>query len=567
MQPPTPTPAKTAPQAQAQTQAQAAALVQAQADETVSVAVQVTDSSGESIFLDKGRDAGIDVGQRVLVYSRTHGILTATIRGVSRKSSNCTLDAGALAVEFGSRAEVLVPMKSLPSETPAAPDRPARPEHPPWTTPPSDWNSDKPLLQPAFSRPASERPVEVTGYTFVRGSYSANQFGSSNQYAFGEAGLDASLLNAIPGGGVLRLRAEYLYQAAMLSGAPGSQEHEARVDWFSCVWGGLRKESLRAEVGRFLQHEFSELGVLDGAEVSTRIGDSWHVGASVGAMPDYRRGLALTGDYQGAVFGKFLAGPREEFSVGVAYQKTLHEGAWDRDLFVAVAEFIPSSSFSARASVWIDWYMSAELVKPAGVDLTEAHAYASYRFDTDNNVGVFFSRNRRPDVLRDELVPPGQIPTPEVAELLRENLSVYYGATSWHRLASKVVLDTRISLWSDQTGQMGVSGEVHAGFQDLLFDHGEIGLTIFYTDGIYSRGPGARVTVSHLFAPVNVLGWYEAAFYENTLAQTSSLMNTIHLSVDAWLSESWSLSLSADYRFGYQQDSATFLISIMKRIR
>jgi hypothetical protein len=545
----------------------AAAAVQAQSDETVSVAVQVTDSSGESIFLDKGRDAGIDVGQRVLLYSRTHGILTGTIRGVSRNSSNCTLDAGVLAVEFGTRAEVLVPKRSLLTETPGPENRPSRPEHPPWSTSPPDWNNDSPLLLPAFSRSASERPSEVTGYTFLRGSYSNNQFGTNNQYVQGEAGLDATLLNSIPWGGVLRLRAEYMYQADMLSNAPSTHENDARVDWFSCVWGDLRKSSLRAEVGRFLQHEFSELGVIDGGECTTKIGDSWHVGASLGAMPDYRHGLYLTGDYQGAAFGKFVSGTREEFSLGVAYQKTLHDGVWDRDLIVAVAEYVPSSSFSARASVWMDYYTAHELVKPPGIELTEAHAYASYRFDVDNNLGVFFTRSRQPDTLRNELLPPGQTPTPQVAELLLENLSLYYGAYSWHRLSQRMTLDTRVNLWSDQTQQSGVSGEVHVAFQDVLFDKGELGFSAFYTDGIYSKGPGARVTVSHLFAPVSVLGWYEAAWYENTMTLVAALQNSIHLSVDAAASETWTFSLSADYRFGYQQASATFLISIMKRIR
>lgn len=544
----------------------AASQAQPPADETVTIAVQVTDSSGESIFLDQGRESGIEVGQRVLLYSRTHGILTGTIRGVARKSSNCVLDAGALAVEFGTRGEVLVPKRKGPVVT-APPERPSRPEHPPWTAPPADWNSESPLLMPAFSRSPSERPTEVTGYTFMRGSYSTNQFGTGNEYLLGEAGLDASLLNAIPGGGVLKLRAEYLYQAAKLENAQGTRESNARVDWFSCVWGGLRKDTLRAEVGRFLQSEFSELGVIDGAEGVAKVGSSWHFGGSAGALPDYRRRLEATGDYQAAVFGKFLSGEREEFSLGVAYQKTLHQGDWDRDLFVAVAEFVPSSSFSARASVWIDYYTGAEQVKSAGLELTEAHAYASYRFNQDNNVGLFFTRSRRPDVLRDELIPEDQQPTPEVAELLKQNLSLYYGAYTWHRLSPKVVLDSRVSLWSDQTGESGISGEGHVGLQDVFFERGEVGFTLFYTDGIYSTGPGVRLTYSHLLAPVSILGWYEAAWYENTTTRDSSLQQTLHLSIDAAMSDTWSLSLSADYRFGGQQESVTFFISIMKRIQ
>lgn len=536
-----------------------------QADETISVAVNVTQVVGESIFLDQGKDSGILPGNRVLLYSKIHGILSGSIRASSRNSSNCTLDAGSLAVEIGTRGEVFVPKRLPSTEVPA--EKPSRPEHPPWTAPPEDWNSDKPLLTPAFSRSAAERPMEVTGFTYLRGSYLLNQVGAQNTYTVAEAGVDLSILNAVPGEGVIRVRTEYFYQSAMLESAPNTRESELRFDWISCVWGGLRRDTFRAEVGRFLQSEFSELGVIDGAEGAAKIGDHWHVGASLGAMPDYNRRLEVTGDYQATIFSKFISGPREEFSIGLAFQKTLHKGDWDRDLLLTTVEFIPSGAFSARASFWLDYYTNSELVKSSGVELTEAHLYSSYRFDADNNIGAFYSRHRRPDVLRDELAPPGNPVSPEVAELLRQNLSVYYGLYSWHRLTKNVVVDPRVTMWSDQTNRTGLSGEAHIGLQDLIFDRAEVGFTAFYTDGIYSKGPGVRLNYSHLFAPVSVIAWYEAAWYENTTTLKSDLQNALHLSVDAALSESWSISVSADYRFGFQQDAMSFMISLMKRIR
>jgi hypothetical protein len=151
--------------------------------------------------------------------------------------------------------------------------------------------------------------------------------------------------------------------------------------------------------------------------------------------------------------------------------------------------------------------------------------------------------------------------------MLKQNLAMYYGVYSWHRLSARIVADSRISLWSDQTHQMGISGEAHVGIQELLFDKDEIGLTLFYTDGIYTRGPGARLSMSRLWAPVSLMAWYEAAFYENVTTRDSAIQHTLHLNVDAALSETWSMSLSADYRFGFQQDSMTFLFSIMMRIR
>lgn len=546
----------------------AAAGVPPQQDDQTTVTIRVTEVSGESVFLDQGRDAGIEVGHRVLLYSRTFGILTGRIRAVTRNSSNCTLEAGALAVTSGTPGEVLIPKKSLPPVpvTPS-PENPSRPEHPPWTAPPDQWKDDAPLLRPAFSRTAQERPAEVTGYSFMHGSYSSNSVGATNEYYLAEAGMDLTISNAASWGGLVKIRAEYLYQSAMLEQAQNAHENEFRLDWFEYVLGNVRQDNLRLAVGRFLHNEFVELDVVDGAEITTRIFNNFRVGGSAGAMVDPSRTVTLTGDYEASAYARFISGPKEELTVGAAYQKTLHDGQRDRDLLIATGEFVPSAEFSFRASVWIDYYTAHEAAKREGYEITEAHAYTSYRFNADHSVGAFFSRNRQPDTLRNQLAPDGQLPTPEEAELLRQNLSIYYGAYSMHRFSKTVVCDTRLSLWEDQTNATGVSGEAHVGFQDLIVKQGEVGFTAFYTDGIYTKGPGVRLNYSHLISPVNVMAWYELADYENTTTHDSALQHSIHLSVDAATSDTWTFSLSMDYRFGYQQDSFTFFLSIMKRIR
>jgi len=537
-----------------------------QDQETTSVAVLVTQSSGESVFLDKGSDAGIEVNQRVLLYSQTFGILTGRIRAVTRNSSNCTLEAGALAVRAGTTGEVLVPKKPPPGAAPA-PENPARPEHPPWSAPPDQWKNDSPLLRTVTSRDPTDRPVQVTGFSFMHGSYSTNTVGSTNEYYLAEAGTDLTITNATSLGGLLKIRAEYLYQSAMLQDFQNAHDSEFRMDWFEYVFGNVRQDDLRLAVGRFLHNEFVELDVVDGVEVTGRIFKNLRVGGSVGSMVSPDRTVTYTGDIEASIYARYVSGPKEELAFGAAFQKTLHDGKRDRDLLIATGEFIPSGDFSLRASVWVDYYTASELAKPQGFDVTEAHAYASYRLSQDHSVGAFFSRNRQPDTLRNQLAADGQLPTPEEAELLRENLSIYYGAYTMHRLSKMVVGDTRVNLWQDQTGATGVSGEVHMGFRDLVMDRSEVGFTGFYTDGIYTRGPGVRLNYSYLYSPVNAMAWYELAYYENTSTQDQALQHSIHLSLDAAASDTWTVSLSMDYRFGYQQDSFTVFLSIMKRIR
>jgi hypothetical protein len=548
--------------------AAAKAEAQAQAQDTTSVAVRVTEVSGESVFLDQGSDAGIDVNQRVLLYSRTFGILSGRIRAVTKNSSNCTLEAGSLPVTAGTPGEVLVPKKPPPPlVVNPGPENPATPEHPPWSAPPENWKGDAPLLRPAFAKDPQERPTEVTGFSFVHGSYSSNTVGLTNEYYLAEAGTDLTLTNVASWGGMMKVRAEYLYESAALEGAKNFHENDFRVDWFEYVLGNVRHDDLRLAVGRFLHNEFVELDVIDGAEVTTKLFNHLRVGGSAGALVDPRRTLTLTGDYEASIYTRYVSGPKEELCFGAAFQKTMHDGARDRDLLVATGEFVPSANFSARASVWIDYYTAHELAKPEGYEVTEAHAYASYRINAENSVGAFFSRNRIPDTLRNQLAPDNRLPTPEEAELLRQNLSIYYGAYSFHQLTKTIVADTRINLWQDQTSSTGASGELHAGFRDLLLDRSEAGFTAFYTDGIYTKGPGGRLTFSYLWSPVNVISWYELAYYENVSTQEQSLQQSLHLSVDAAASDTWTMSLSLDYRFGYQQDSFTFFLSIMKRIR
>lgn len=83
-------------------------LVRVEAVERIEVAV--TGVSGDSIYLDQGRGAGVRVGDQVLLRDPKGGTITAIVRSVARGSARCLLsDRGLDAARVsGSRGQVLI---------------------------------------------------------------------------------------------------------------------------------------------------------------------------------------------------------------------------------------------------------------------------------------------------------------------------------------------------------------------------------------------------------------------------------------------------------------------------
>ncbi|MBI2932725.1 MAG: hypothetical protein HYY16_13845 [Planctomycetes bacterium] len=526
-----------------------------------SVTVRVTAVSGESVYLDQGRDAGLQPGDRVLLYSSEHGILTATVQVVSRSSARCTLDTGPMALDVGTGGEVLLPPRQpepndgrLTQE-----ERPTLPEHPPWTAPPEEWDRENPLLAPAFSRRPEERPTQVNGRAYVRTVYTRTQEPNDNEYVQARGGTDLTVVNPVPWGGTLHLRSELLYEQADVEDAEGDRETSPRLDRLSYAWGGLRGQPFRAEFGRFLQHEFPELGVIDGVEAAARLIGASKVGMSLGAMPDVTRSLELGETAQSSLFGRYAVGKDEDLTLGLAYQKTWFDGDRDRDLLLGIVSFTPSTSLFVRGSAWLDYYTSSEQEKPSGFELTEAHLQGLYRFDPQHGIGANISRIRRPELLSDEL-------SLSVAEELLELGTFRYGLFTWQQLSDRVLVDGRINQWIDQDDERGTNGEVRLALQNLLFSRSEIALAAYYTDGAFNSGPGVRFSVSRFLPPVSFTFWYDVARYESTSSQDALTQQSLHVSLDGALSSTWTVFLSGDYQFGDDQDSSTWTLSVQKRI-
>jgi len=524
----------------------------AQAAELRRVEARVTSAAGLNIYLDIGREAGIRALDEVVIYPSGRLDVGGVVRAVAKSSCRVELNSVLAAVPIGTRAEVLVPEQRLadlereraqrPVQTPAR----ETPDHPEWTHPPTEWSEDDPLLAPAFGRLPEERERQIRG----RISVDARQIWDDEQdrtYTRAGVNFDLSVDNPAGHGGRLHVNGDASLQATTLSDGPDDTDTFLRLNRLSYGWGGTRDEPHRVELGRFLQGEYPELGVLDGAEWNLRLPSGSRFGASVGAMPVPFPSFQTGDDIQVAAFYRFVTGEDEKLALGAAYQNTWHEGAQDRNLFLATVDWAPSPHTTVYASAWVDYYGSDAQIKSQGFELTELRMHARYRPSNEGGIGVHASRVRWPELLRTEFVPvlPGEIDDNAVSRV---------GLDGWKRLGEHLRLDARVDHWNDQDDS-GLAGNVGARLRNLLYERGEVSLALFSSDGRFSEGLGLRLAANRVFDRGSGTLGYEYRPYEFEGSSQSFTQNALTATFDLTLGGRSTLSLYGDRRFGDTVDS------------
>ncbi len=538
----------------------------------VPIEAHVTAVTGSSVYIDRGRADHVAENDRVLFHRPSLGTVEGTIRSVSKNSARVELAPGTPPIAVGVRAEILVPEDRLkpqaptppppverePSvDTPAVPVAPAEqvtppdtPAHPPWTYPPESWTDALPLLAPAFRQKPEERERKVEGRIYVQGNGTWDQLNGGRRYFLGTVGTDLRLENPFGQGGALELDAEFFQRTASIPDAPDDSDSRALLRQFSYSVGGTAELPARFEFGRFLQNEFSELGVLDGVEWSRRSDSGSRFGASVGAMPEPTPEMKTGDDTQAAIFYRYAADRDERFLLGVAYQNTWHRGQQDRNLLVGTLDYNPPGKISLRSSVWVDYYGSEDSIKTSTFELTEAQIQASWRVAVRSGLSVFFSHVRYPEMQRIEFASL----TPE--QILDDHVE-RVGLSGWHEMSDTVRVNARVDAWQDQDDS-GNSGEIGAGFRDLLYDHGEVSVAFLQTQGSFSSGPGFRVSANRAFGDRYANLTYSFMDFEQkdfTGEQSQLAQHALFGSIDLPLGSRWDLSLFGEQRFGDEQDS------------
>lgn len=525
--------------------AAAPALVRAQDQGVRRVEARVTAISGPAVHLDQGGDAGIEPGDRVRATPAGGSPVELIVRAVTRQSARCEFVGPAAALDIGSLVEVFVPLERANSKSGVE-----------WRYNEQGWSTDLPLLAPVQGVLPSERERTWTGRVFQSVDWTRDTASSEQEYLFARTGLDLRVDNATGRGDQLFFDGELFHRFASIDGQDDEDTVRGRIDRLSWRLGDSRESSRRFEVGRFLSSEMPQLGVIDGVEFVQRTDSGQRYGASVGMLPAWDATLSTGDDLQAAVFFRGFAGAEQQFTAGIAAQKTWHEGERDRDLVVGDVSWRASESWRFSGAASLDWYTASDDPKSSGAELTELHLASFWTPKAPHGATLTYSQVAWPVLLRDEL-PPTTIDTLADGQVERVALS------AWRDLTQRLRLWGRVDSWSDQDSSGG-GGELRASWRDLVRENSEVSLAFFSNEGLFVDVTGARLGWRQWGSWGAWFASYELA--EQELAGGPAIdAQVLRGGWDGMLGRYWTLSLQGDLRTGDEQDALTLGFALQRR--
>ncbi|MCE9595104.1 MAG: hypothetical protein K8S98_13040, partial [Planctomycetes bacterium] len=421
------------------------------------VEVRITALSGRSVYLDRGTDAKLAVGDRVVFFPAGAAPVEAQVRSATKQSARVELAADAV-LELGTRGEVHVDADA------------AQLAHAPWEKPIGDVASDAPLLAPWGGTSAAENAVKWHGRVTTAVDWTED-LQNDGSFRLARTGVAFEVENPFHQGGRFDVDLDLFARRADVADSSDESESSLRVDRLSYEWGGTRDDATHWQVGRFFSREFPEFGILDGAEWVRRLDSGDRVGAQLGFLPEPTPEMDTGKDVSAALFYRWVRGANEEFSLGTGFQKTWHEGLSDRDLFVTHLDWKPTPTWTLWSSAWVDVYGANDTVK-SGVELTQFFLNSSWRLDSDAGVGVHASRFRFPELLRNEF---DQIAASSILDA--ENTRV--GVDGWKDFTKTFRLSARVDRFADQDDS-GLGLDLRGTWRDLVLDASRFDLGVFY---------------------------------------------------------------------------------------
>lgn len=462
------------------------AVVRAQEPQQRTVHVTVTAVSDRSVYLDHGRDVGLQVGMVVQLFAPGAASLDVEVRSVSNSSARAELPPGLPVPPVGTRGEVQVEVAAAAAGG-AAVQKPQGPAHPPWSRAEAPRAADQPLLVPTFRQSPDQRPATLDGRAFLLEQWNRDGGGDrSSEYLLSRLGVRADATNWLGAAERIRFAGELEDRRLMLPDAPDEEDQHGRLDLLSVALGTEQWAPAGIEVGRFYSQHLPELGLVDGVEVVRRYEGGVRVGGGLGAYPRPFPSRDTGADLGVHGFLDYTADAQRSFAAAVGVQKTWHEGSPDRDLLLFRVEGRPAERVWLLGSAKVDFYSGSDTIKGRGAELTEA--FGSARFDaSDAGVGLSASHFAWPELKREEyqFLPEDLVRDGEVD---RGSLSGWCRPSLWLRLQA------RADLWRDQD-RNGTSFGLDGDLRDVVGDGSSLSLGVFETDGGYSSGPGARATL------------------------------------------------------------------------
>lgn len=459
---------------------------QAREDGDHTVPVTVTGGSDRSVYLDHGRDVGLQVGTIVHLFAPGAAAVEAEIRAVSQTSARAELAPGIDLPPVGTHGEAYVttPQGEPEPATPQSP-KPTVPAHPPWSRQEGTRDKDQPLLVPTYSQRPDERPATLDGRLFGYGQWTRDRGdGRANDYLLARAGLRADATNYLGYGERTRLAGEFDERSVRLANGADEDNLTARLDLLSVAFGTEAWAATGVEVGRFYSTGLPEIGLVDGVEVIERFQGGLRVGGGVGSYP--RPFPARdTGDDVGVhLFADYVADERRSFAAALGVQKTWHQGSADRDLLLLRVDSRPVDRMWLFASAKVDFYTGSDTIKGSGPELTELLAQARYDGSTAG-AGVVFTRFSWPELKRAEYQ---FLPVELVRDGHVDRLSLTGSLRPWRPLS----LRGRVDFWNDQNDN-GTAYGLDVDWRGLFGTSSLLSASVFASDGGYSSGPGLRL--------------------------------------------------------------------------
>lgn len=319
-------------------------LIQAQSG---SVPFSVRYRTADTIYLDSGKAAGIDVGDRLEVLRGGKVIATIEVIFAADRSASAKVLTELQPVETGDRVRLLG--EAAPPPPPATP----RVETPEPSPQPSEERSDE-GTRSRLSRTRVTGAVTLDWESFSNGADTDEE--RSFDRTVGRLNLRVRDIAGTPLQLRLRARSLEINREGELGGSLLSTESRDRLYEAALIYDEPdRRFAVRA--GRLGTSPFLGLGYLDGVLAETRLGAGFAVGGLYGRRPDLEElGFQSTGQKLGAFvrfeprteiqeterdMGLLLAGIREEGDLGISREYVTvesHFGSGSRWSFFQHAE-------------------------------------------------------------------------------------------------------------------------------------------------------------------------------------------------------------------------------------
>lgn len=515
-------------------------------EETEALPVRVISARPSGIVvIDRGESDGLQKRDKVVLHPLGQKSIPGRVVSTAERSAEVQLSDPTVLVAVGSRGIVHLPVKRFAPDEPVQgaegaeePDDEVPVAEPsPWENTDSEFEKGMPLLMQIDGVRPEDRVPLVSGRIFGIASLRTSSLDNRSD-SFWRAGTDLHFENLFGQGGELVFVGEVNYRHTDVPGQFEESRSRLRVDRLSYAWGGTRFERERHEVGRFLQNGVPEFGVLDGYEWGHRLVGGNRFGTSIGYLPEPTPEMKTGQDFAVSGYYQWVADEREELTATAAFQKTWHNGAADRDLFVGRIDHWNSEGWDFHGTAWIDYYTSGDQAKGSGVELTRLVASSGRRFAGGDGIEFQLTHNRFPEIDRNEFLPV-------LAQQLANNHNERLSTNGWIWTQRDRRFFGELGAWVDQD-DVGGDAELGVEQHNLFVEDSQTRASLFGVDGKFSTLYGMRLKygiqatssrwdVTYEYAQSDQVGFTSD---NNTIEQHRLVASTDYQS-----SSGWSISL------------------------